>query len=48
MLAELNDLFGPDAALAAVAGTVPAEFCRARVLAPAELVLDEYGLRLTD
>jgi hypothetical protein len=40
MLAELDDLFGPDAALTAAAGTVPAEFRRTRVLAPAGLVLD--------
>jgi hypothetical protein len=40
MLAELDNLFGPDSALITAAGTVPAEFCRARVLAPAELVLD--------
>jgi hypothetical protein len=40
MLAELAELFGPDAALSAAAGTVPAAFRRERVLAPAELVLD--------
>jgi len=40
MLAELTELFGPDAALTAAAGTVPAGFRRERVLAPAELVFD--------
>jgi hypothetical protein len=40
MLAELEELFGPDAALTAAAGTVSEEFRRERVLAPAELVLD--------
>jgi hypothetical protein len=40
MLAELHDLFGPDMALAAAAGTVSAEFRRERVLAAADMVLD--------
>jgi hypothetical protein len=40
MLAELHELFGPDAGLDAAAGTVPAEYRRERVLAPADLVVD--------
>jgi hypothetical protein len=44
MLAELRELFGRDAGLEAAAGTVPAEFRRERVLAPADLVLDDGEL----
>jgi hypothetical protein len=40
MLAELRELFGRDAGLEAAAGTVPEEFRRERVLAPAAMVLD--------
>jgi hypothetical protein len=44
MLAEFQELFGRDAGLLAAAGTVPAEFRRERVLAPADLVLDDGDL----
>lgn len=39
-LAELEELFGPDAGLRAAAGAVAAEWRDARVLAPAAPVLD--------
>jgi hypothetical protein len=40
MLTEFRELFGRDAGLEAAAGSVPAEFRRERVLAPATMVLD--------
>jgi hypothetical protein len=40
MLAELEELFGPDAALRAAAGAVTAEWRDQRVLAPATMILD--------
>jgi RES domain len=40
MLAELEELFGPDAAVSAAAGAVSQEWRAARVLAPATLGLD--------
>jgi hypothetical protein len=44
MLAEFQELFGRDAGLLAAAGTIGAEFRRERVLAPADLVLDDGDL----
>jgi hypothetical protein len=44
MLAELRDLFGRDASVEAAAGTVPAGFRRERVVAAADLVLDDGEL----
>jgi hypothetical protein len=40
MLAEFEELFGPDAAVAAAAGAVAPEWRAQRVLAPATLALD--------
>jgi hypothetical protein len=44
MLTEFRELFGRDAGLEAAAGTVGAEFRRERVLAAADLVLDDGEL----